>query len=70
MNNESAKQNPLADSPCVKICRIDPGTGWCAGCWRTLEEIAAWLSFRPEQKQQIYAQLEYRKQKGSHSSEN
>ncbi|HRK23808.1 MAG TPA: DUF1289 domain-containing protein [Beijerinckiaceae bacterium] len=31
-----------ASSPCIKLCTIDPGTGLCAGCGRTLEEIAAW----------------------------
>jgi predicted Fe-S protein YdhL (DUF1289 family) len=29
-------------SPCTSVCRIDPHTGWCAGCRRTLDEIAGW----------------------------
>lgn len=29
-------------SPCVNICRMDAATGWCEGCLRTLDEIAAW----------------------------
>ena len=29
-------------SPCIGICRIDPASGLCAGCLRTLDEIAAW----------------------------
>lgn len=29
-------------SPCVSVCRIDPRTGWCEGCRRTVDEIAAW----------------------------
>ena len=29
-------------SPCISVCRMDAGTGLCAGCFRTLEEIAAW----------------------------
>ena len=29
-------------SPCNNVCRIDPATGWCEGCLRTLDEIAAW----------------------------
>lgn len=32
---------PVA-SPCIGVCRIDPATGWCAGCLRTLDEIASW----------------------------
>lgn len=30
------------DSPCIDVCRIDPATGWCEGCRRSLDEIAAW----------------------------
>jgi predicted Fe-S protein YdhL (DUF1289 family) len=29
-------------SPCIGVCRIDRDTGWCEGCWRTLDEIADW----------------------------
>jgi len=37
-------------SPCVNVCEIDPGTGLCRGCRRTLQEIAEWLEMTPEQK--------------------
>ncbi|BBK40258.1 hypothetical protein STVA_02780 [Allostella vacuolata] len=29
-------------SPCVGICRLDPDSGLCQGCWRTIGEISAW----------------------------
>jgi hypothetical protein len=29
-------------SPCISVCRIG-ADGCCAGCYRTLEEIAGWL---------------------------
>lgn len=29
-------------SPCVSICIMDAPTGLCAGCYRTLGEIASW----------------------------
>lgn len=29
-------------SPCISLCRMDPGTELCQGCFRTLDEIAAW----------------------------
>lgn len=29
-------------SPCNDVCQVDPALGWCRGCGRTLEEIAAW----------------------------
>lgn len=30
-------------SPCVKVCVMDPITGWCIGCGRTIDEIAGWV---------------------------
>jgi len=30
-------------SPCVSVCAIDPKGGYCLGCYRTLDEIAAWV---------------------------
>ncbi len=29
-------------SPCINICRMEPASGLCAGCFRTLDEIARW----------------------------
>jgi predicted Fe-S protein YdhL (DUF1289 family) len=29
-------------SPCVSVCAIDAASGLCAGCLRTIDEIAAW----------------------------
>lgn len=32
----------MVKSPCVEVCRIDPAKDVCAGCYRTLDEIARW----------------------------
>jgi len=32
----------MVPSPCINVCRMDADTGLCAGCFRTLDEIAAW----------------------------
>jgi hypothetical protein len=29
---------------------MDPGSGLCLGCGRTLQEIAEWLEMTPEEK--------------------
>ena len=29
-------------SPCISICKTDPGTGYCYGCARTNEEKIIW----------------------------
>lgn len=47
-------------SPCTKVCRIDPATGWCLGCRRTLEEIADWAMLSARGKRAILAKLETR----------
>ena len=31
-------------SPCVKICVVDPDSGLCIGCGRTRDEVAGWLA--------------------------
>jgi len=47
-------------SPCTGVCRIDRATGGCAGCGRTLSEIAAWPSATPQAKRAILARLSAR----------
>jgi uncharacterized protein len=44
-------------SPCINVCRMDPRTGLCEGCLRTIEEIAAWSRMSPEEKRAVLAQL-------------
>jgi uncharacterized protein len=34
---------PDIETPCVKICVVDPETDFCIGCGRTRGEIGAWL---------------------------
>ena len=60
MNDLTA--NPLwrrdeLDSPCVKICVIHPREGLCAGCYRTLDEIAQWSVMGGESRREILSQL-------------
>lgn len=48
-------------SPCINVCRIDEATGLCAGCCRTLEEIASWSSATDDEKRQVLSAVERRK---------
>jgi len=48
-------------SPCTGLCRIAPATGWCEGCARTLEEIAAWPKLSLSGKRVILARLAQRR---------
>ena len=47
-------------SPCISVCRMDAATGWCEGCWRTLDEIAAWSALADEGKRAVWRQLAQR----------
>jgi hypothetical protein len=44
-------------SPCTSVCAIDAETGLCAGCYRTLDEIAGWIDLSAEQKRTLLAIL-------------
>lgn len=44
-------------SPCTGVCEIDQANGWCSGCNRTLDEIAAWSSAPPAFKRAVLARL-------------
>ncbi|MCZ8156664.1 MAG: DUF1289 domain-containing protein [Leptospira sp.] len=48
-------------SPCIRVCMMDPESGLCAGCFRTLEEIGLWSQFTMEQKESILSELELRR---------
>ena len=48
-------------SPCISVCQIDPVTGWCVGCRRTIDEIRDWIISTPDERQRILDQLALRK---------
>ena len=49
-------------SPCINVCRMDPGSGWCEGCQRTLDEIVAWSSLGDEDKRAVWQALPARRE--------
>jgi len=50
----------LPSSPCVKICVVDPRSGLCIGCGRTLDEIAAWPAMSETERAAVMGALEAR----------
>jgi len=36
------ESQPMTVSPCAKICTLDPVSGLCSGCGRSLAEIERW----------------------------
>jgi predicted Fe-S protein YdhL (DUF1289 family) len=49
------------ESPCNEVCRMDPKTGWCEGCWRTIDEIAAWSTLDDAHKRVVWVELARRR---------
>jgi predicted Fe-S protein YdhL (DUF1289 family) len=45
------------ESPCNKVCAIDPISALCVGCGRTLAEIAGWIRFGADERARIMAEL-------------
>ncbi len=46
-----------ADSPCVKVCVIEPKSRLCTGCLRTIDEIGGWSALSGEARRAIMATL-------------
>ncbi|MBU3725603.1 MAG: DUF1289 domain-containing protein [Burkholderiaceae bacterium] len=47
-------------SPCISVCKISQATGLCLGCYRSLDEIAAWSEMNDAQRKGIMDQLSAR----------
>lgn len=50
------------ESPCTKVCTLDPTGHICIGCRRTVDEIAAWGSLSDVQRARIMRELSKRRQ--------
>jgi predicted Fe-S protein YdhL (DUF1289 family) len=48
-------------SPCISICRLDDATGWCEGCWRTIDEIRDWIILTPDERRAVLTRVAERR---------
>jgi predicted Fe-S protein YdhL (DUF1289 family) len=55
----NAPPKPVA-SPCTLVCAMNPATGWCYGCHRTIEEIAGWSAYSEVERAQVLERLKDR----------
>lgn len=46
-------EEPLVESPCINVCQMNAATGFCHGCYRTIEEIQGWWDFTFEQRSDV-----------------
>ena len=44
-------------TPCIKVCVVDGESGLCLGCYRKLNEVAAWARFTDAERDAILAEL-------------
>lgn len=51
---------PGVPSPCVSICELNERDGSCKGCYRTLQEIAAWGALSDADKLLVWQRIEAR----------
>ena len=51
----------MIESPCTKVCTLDPLSGLCLGCGRTIDEIALWSAMSEAERARIMAELPKRR---------
>ena len=44
-------------TPCEKICIVDPASGLCRGCGRSLGEIERWTSYSDDERARVMGEL-------------
>lgn len=59
--------NPACDmgpvpSPCINICQMNPKTGWCDGCFRTIDEIVQWSTASEPYKKTVWVEIKRRQE--------
>ena len=47
-------------SPCIAVCAIDDLSGFCHGCYRTIDEIRGWWDMTTDEQKRLLTQLEER----------
>jgi predicted Fe-S protein YdhL (DUF1289 family) len=53
---------PTPPSPCISLCKMDPETGLCQGCLRTLDEIVQWSQADDDVKRAVWVAIRRREQ--------
>jgi predicted Fe-S protein YdhL (DUF1289 family) len=57
MTNETEQE---IESPCIGVCAMDETTGYCLGCYRTIDEIKTWWDKTNAEKIALLQTLEAR----------
>jgi predicted Fe-S protein YdhL (DUF1289 family) len=52
-------------SPCLSVCRMDRDRAFCEGCWRSIDEIAAWSRMADADKLVVWERIETRQREAA-----
>jgi len=47
-------------SPCISLCKMNPQTGLCEGCMRTIDEIVQWGTASEDTKRAVWVEIKKR----------
>lgn len=47
-------------SPCINVCSMNPHSGLCEGCLRTIDEIAEWSTASQDRKRAVWIEIKRR----------
>lgn len=47
----------MVETPCIRVCILDPERAHCIGCGRNLDEIAQWTGLSDRQRAIVMADL-------------
>jgi hypothetical protein len=68
----SSRQQPgptmTVKSPCIGTCVLDPKSGFCMGCYRTGDEIGAWMGLSDGNKKRVIDKAKNRRAETAKSS--
>jgi predicted Fe-S protein YdhL (DUF1289 family) len=53
------------ETPCIGVCTVDDKTGFCMGCFRSLEEIQNWWDMTDQQRSEVMQKLDQRMQENT-----
>jgi len=53
-------RRPVIESPCNRVCTLDPATDQCLGCGRSLAEIMAWTRMTDAERARVVSDCERR----------
>jgi predicted Fe-S protein YdhL (DUF1289 family) len=59
----------MIESPCVKVCTLDPSGTICTGCFRTIEEIGLWTQLPDPVRAQVLEKLPARRRRYEEGSD-